>query len=129
YAGVLADGELRLGRMDAALEVVRRALETVAEPGVGFFVSELYRVQGLCLLHNGGADEAMRSLHTAVDIARVQHATVLEARAAISLARAEIALHRPSEGVNALSELCASLPSTFDAPELREARELLSTTR
>ena len=129
YAGVLADGELRLGRVDAALEVVRRALETVAEPGVGFFVSELHRVQGLCLLRRGSVAEGTRSLRTAVDVARAQRATVLEVRAAISLARAAIAQHRPSEGVNALSELCASLPSTFDAPELRQASELLSTTR
>ena len=96
--------------MDAALEVVRRALETVAEPGVGFFVSELHRVQGLCLLRRGSVAERTRSLRTAVDVARAQRATVLEVRAAISLARAAIAHHRPSEGVNALSELCASLP-------------------
>lgn len=129
YAGVLADGELRLGRIDAALEVARRALATVAEPGVGFFVSELHRVEGLCLLHRGSLDEAMRSLRTAVDVARAQRATLLEMRAAMGLAHAAIAQQRPSEGVNALSELCASLPSTFDAPELRQAKELLATTR
>jgi len=49
-------------------------------------------------------------------------------RAAIDLARALIAQHRPSQGVDVLRELCASLPSTFDAPELRQASELLSTT-
>jgi len=129
YAALLADGQQRLGRIEAALDQIRRALETVDEPGVGFFVSELYRVQGLCLLHNGSADEALRSLHTAVDIARVQHATVLGVRAAISLARAGIAQRRPGDGVDLLRELCTSLPSAFDAPELREARQLLSTTR
>jgi tetratricopeptide (TPR) repeat protein len=127
YAGVLADGQLRLGKVEAALEVVRRALATVSEPGVGFFVSELHRVQGLCLLHNNRTDEAMHSLHSALDIARAQQATVLEVRAAIGLARAGIALRRPGEGLGLLRELCASLPSAFDAPELREARELLST--
>ena len=50
YAALLADGQQRLGRIEAALDQIRRALETVDEPGVGFFVSELYRVQGLCLL-------------------------------------------------------------------------------
>jgi len=128
YAGVLAEGELRMGRTDAALEVVRRALETVAEPGVGFFVSELHRVQGLCLLRIGSAADATRSLRMAVDVAQAQCATVLEVRAAIDLARALIAQHRPSQGVDVLRELCASLPSTFDAPELRQASELLSTT-
>jgi predicted ATPase len=50
---------------------------------------------------------------------------VLEVRAAISLARAEIAQRRPGDGVDFLRELCPSLPSAFDAPELREARKLL----
>jgi predicted ATPase len=77
------------------------------------------------VLHNGSADEAMRSLHTAVDIARAQQATVLEVRAAISLARAEIAQRRPGDGVDFFRELCPSPPSAFDAPELREARKLL----
>ena len=68
-------------------------------------------------------------MRTALDVARAQRATVLEVRAAMGLARAAIAQQRPDEGVNALKELCASLPSTFDAPELRQASELLSTTR
>ena len=128
YAGVLADGQQRLGRIDAALEVVRRALETVTEPGVGFFVSELHRIQGLCLLCQGNADEAIGALRTAVEIARTQSATLLELRAAMSLARAAIAQRRPGEDIHALRQLCASLPSLFDAQDLREASELLSMT-
>jgi hypothetical protein len=127
YAALLADGQERLGKIDTALEVVRPALAAVVEPGVGFYVSELHRVQGLCLLRNGSPGEGMRALRTAIEVAHAQSATMLEVRAVMSFARAAIGQGRPGEGLGALRAICASLPSTFDAPELREAKELLST--
>jgi hypothetical protein len=48
-------------------------------------------------------------------------------RAAVSLARAGIAVGRLAEGVTALGKLCATLPSEFDAANLREAKELLTS--
>jgi predicted ATPase len=131
YAALLATGQEKLGRFESALEIVGRALETVTEPGVGLFVSELHRLKGMCLLQRGRSsmDDAMSSLRAAVGVARAQHATLLEVRAATSLARAAINQCRGSEDVDALRTLCASLPSTFDAPELHEAEKLLSIAR
>ena len=104
-------------------------IATITEPGVGFYISELYRLQGVCLLRAdiANGDAAMDSLRTAVDIARRQGATLLELRATMSLARAAIEVGRPAEGVTALRELCAGLPPEFDAANLREANDLLSS--
>lgn len=89
-------------------------------------------MQGICLLRAGcGAhvDAAIESLRTAVHIARKQTATLLELRAAVSLARAGIELGRPAEGIASLRELCAALPPEFDAPNLEEANGLLTRVR
>ena len=130
YAALLAEGRERAGRFADALTVLRPVLESVTEPGVGFYVSELYRLQGTCLLQladGSHVDEAMRSLRMAVDIARQQGATLLELKAAMSLARGAVAIGRPAEGIVPLREVCASLPPEFDAPLRNEARQLLSS--
>jgi hypothetical protein len=49
YAALLAEGRERAGRFADALTVLRPVLESVTEPVVGFYVSELYRLQGTCL--------------------------------------------------------------------------------
>ena len=109
-----------------ALAIVRPALATITEPGVGLFVSELYRVQGLCLLHNANArDEAMHSLRAAVSVSRQQGATLLELRAALSLARAATAIDGRATDLEPLREVCAGLPAEFDAADLEEARALV----
>ena len=127
----MAEGREKSGRVSEALSLLRTMLETVSEPRVGFCISELYRLQGVCLLRANGANEveAMRSLRTAVDIARGQHATTLELRAAVSLAPGAIAIGRPAEGLTSLREYCARLPPEFDAANLKEANDLISTRR
>lgn len=47
YAALLAEGLEQAGRIADVLEVIHPALATVVEPGVGIFVSELYRLQGV----------------------------------------------------------------------------------
>ena len=132
YAALLAEGREKSGRFQEALTLLGGAIETVTEPGVGLYISELYRLQGICLLRvDRGANEdaAMRSLRTAVEVAREQTATVLELRAAVSLARAAIAIGDPTEDLASLRELCATLPPEFDAANLREANDLLAGIR
>jgi predicted ATPase len=128
YAALLADVRAKFGRVLDALTVLRSAIETVTEPGVGFCVSELYRLQGLCLLrldsHN--EEEAMTSLQMAVDIAKQQKAVLFHLKAAINLADAADKTGQPERGLQPLRELCANLPEGFDAPQLAEAKRLLS---
>jgi len=126
YAAILADARERAGRVADALELAQWALGTVTEPGVGMLVPELHRLQGVCLLRLGSADEAMRSLQTAFDVARQQGAALFELRAALSLMKAGAARGRAAEGQQSLRAICADLPPEFDAPELADARRLLS---
>ena len=130
YAALLAEAREKSGRFQDALALLAKTLETVTEAGVGFYISELYRLQGVCLLRadrGANAESALLSLRTGVEVARTQGATALELRAAVSLARAGIELGRPVEGIAVLRELCAALPPEFDAPNLTEANALLAS--
>ena len=129
YAAILADARERAGRVSDALELVQGALGTLTEPGVGMFVPEHHRLHGVCLLRLGAdhADEAVRSLQTALDVARQQGAALFELRAALSLAKAVAAKGRPAEGLQSLRAVCAALPTECDASDLEEARRLLAS--
>ncbi|MEO8344052.1 MAG: adenylate/guanylate cyclase domain-containing protein [Betaproteobacteria bacterium] len=127
YAGLLAEGRAKSRRYAEALELIGSALQTVTEPGVGFYVSELHRLRGICLIRSSPAHaaEAMDAHRTALDIAAGQGATLLELRAAVSLSHTAIALGRPTEGLVPLRDLCAKLPEEFQSDSLPEARDLL----
>lgn len=129
YAAILAEARAKVGKVSDALTVLRSKLDTLTEPGIGFYLPELYRWQGLCLLRLDSCDEkeAMISLQMAVDIAKQQKATLLQLKAAISMAEATTSMGRPERGLQPLRDLCANLPEGFDAPDLIEAKRLLST--
>jgi class 3 adenylate cyclase/predicted ATPase len=128
YAVLLAEARAKAGRFADALALVRSAIATITEPGVGLHVSELYRLEGLCLLQADAsrADEAMRSLQTSLEIARQQGALLLEFNAALTMARTGVAIGDGTRGVASLRALCAALPVGFEAPALADARELVS---
>ena len=128
YAALLAEAREKAGKVPDALTVLRGAIDTIAEPGIGLYISELYRLQGICLLRDGAssADEAMRSLQTAVGIARQQGATLLELRAALSVATATIKMGGPAPDLGPLRAVFANLPPELDVPELDQAKRLLA---
>jgi hypothetical protein len=68
----------------------------------------------------------MTSLQMAVDIAKQQQATLLQLKASISMADATASIGQPEKGLQSLRDLCANLPEGFDAPQLAEAKRLLS---
>jgi hypothetical protein len=126
YAALLAEARANFGKVSDALSLLQSALETVTEPGVGFCVPELYRLQGLCLLRLDSEKEDATSLQMAVDVAKQQQATLLHLKAAINLADAASSIGQPERGLRPLRDLCANLPEGFDAPALAEAKRLLS---
>jgi class 3 adenylate cyclase/tetratricopeptide (TPR) repeat protein len=128
YAALLAEARSKFGRVSDALTVLQSAIETVTEPGIGFCVSELYRLQGVCLLRldSRNVGDAMSSLQMAVDIAKQQNATLFQLKAAITMAGAAGEMGQPERGLQPLRDLCANLPEGFDAPQLAEAKRLLS---
>jgi predicted ATPase len=128
YAALLAEARVKFGKFSEALTVLRSALDTVAEPGVGIFVPELYRLQGVCLLalDSDNGEVAMNSLQMAVDIAKQQKAALFQLKAAIDMANAASSMGQPERGLQTLRDLCANLPEGFDAPQLAEAKRILS---
>jgi predicted ATPase len=87
YLGLAAEVLLVAGRPADGLAHLDRALAAIDEPGVGFYLPEIYRLRGECLLalDRANKDEARRAFTTARDIARRQGAVIFERRAEASL--------------------------------------------
>ena len=124
---LLAEARLKFGKLSDVLSMLRWALDSVTELGIGFCVPELYRLKGVCLLQLDSTNEkaAMGSLQMALDVAKQQKATLFELKAAIDLAKAGSSLAQPESYLQPLRDLCANLPEAFDAPLLAEAKRLL----
>ncbi len=88
FIGLAAEVLLGAGRAADALAHLDRAIAGIDEPGVGFYVPEIYRLRGECLLAlgRGNKDEARWAFATARDSARRQGAVIFERRAEASLA-------------------------------------------
>ena len=129
YAGLLASVRLESGQAAQALETLDTLLSTVTEAGLGFYLPEIHRLRGECLmrLDAGHSGEAMREFEAAVASAKQQQAHVFQLRAAISLARAWDAMGTPEKGPALLHEALGVFGTDDDAPELATARQILST--
>jgi tetratricopeptide (TPR) repeat protein len=83
YSGLAAEVLLAAGRPADGLAHLERAIAASDEPGVGFYLPEIHRLRGECLLslsrRNKG--KARQAFVTARDIARLQGATIFERRA------------------------------------------------
>ncbi|MEO5844076.1 MAG: adenylate/guanylate cyclase domain-containing protein [Caldimonas sp.] len=123
---VMADSLARAGRARDALALIARLHGEVSDPHTGLFVSELWRLHGeiTATLGDGDAAEAERSLRTALRIARVQGAALLQSRAGIGLARHLGERGRREEARQALAE--AEVDSLADraTPEVAAAERL-----
>jgi class 3 adenylate cyclase/tetratricopeptide (TPR) repeat protein len=88
YLGLAAEVLLAAGRPADGLAHLDRAIAAVDEPGVGFYLPEIYRLRGECLLalNRGNRDEVRSAFATARDIAQRQGAVIFERRAEASLA-------------------------------------------
>ena len=88
FLGLAGEVLLAAGRPADALAHFDRALAGIDEPGVGFYLPEIYRLRGKCLLalDRDNKDEAKAAFATAQDVARRQGAVMLQRRAETSLA-------------------------------------------
>lgn len=88
YVGIGAEVLLAASRPADALAHLDRAIAAIDEPGVGFYVPELHRLRGSCLLalDRANKEEARRAFITARDIAKQQGAVIFKLRAEASLA-------------------------------------------
>ena len=87
HRGLAAEIFLAAGRPADGLAQLDRAIAGVDEPGIGFFLPEIHRLRGACLLalDRNNKDEAHRAFATAADSARRQGAVIFERRAEGSL--------------------------------------------
>ena len=87
YLGVAGEVLLAAGRPADGLAHLDRAIAGIDEPGIGFYLPEIYRVRGTCLLalDRGNKDEARSAFTTALGIARRQGAVIFQRRAEAAL--------------------------------------------
>jgi class 3 adenylate cyclase/tetratricopeptide (TPR) repeat protein len=128
YAGLISEIRLQDGQIARALEPLDGSLLTIKEPGVGFFLPEIHRLRGNCLLRldPGNFDEAVGEFEAAIGIARQQQARVFWLRAAISLTRALAARGTSEKGVAHLQEVVTAFSDDDEPSELATARQILA---
>jgi class 3 adenylate cyclase/tetratricopeptide (TPR) repeat protein len=87
YLGLAAEILLAAGRPADGLAHLDRAIAGIDQPGIGFYLPEIYRLRGACLLalSRGNKDEARTAFSTALDIANKQGAVILRRRAEASI--------------------------------------------
>jgi predicted ATPase len=129
YAGLLATARLDAGQVAQALEPLDMILRTIKEPGVGFFLPEIYRIRAECLLRLEPANfaEAVREFEAAIATAKQQQARVFWLRAAIGLARVWTDKAVKEKGVAPLQEAVAVFCGDDNPAELATARQILAT--
>jgi tetratricopeptide (TPR) repeat protein len=88
YLGLAAEVLLTAGRPADGLAHLDRAIAGIDEAGIGFYLPEIYRLRGACLLSlsRNNRDEASSCFAAARDIARRQGAVIFERRAETSIA-------------------------------------------
>jgi len=83
FLGVAAEILLAAGRPADGLAHLERAIAGIEEPSIGFYLPEIHRLRGECLLalDRSNADEARQDFLAARDIASRQGAIIFERRA------------------------------------------------
>ena len=109
FLGCLADGLVKAGHVEAALDTVTEALATVERTDSRFCEAELHRLGRAPAGARRDPAEAERAFRTALEVARGQRARTLAHRAAASLR----ALDRQGRGDEARS---AESSSPADSP-------------
>jgi class 3 adenylate cyclase/tetratricopeptide (TPR) repeat protein len=128
YTGLMAGVWLEDGQFERAIGPLDAILNTVNEPGVGFFLPEIHRLRAECLLRFDppNFDEAVREFEMAITAAKQQRSRAFELQAAIGLARAWAAQGDPERGTQPLEEIVDALNDDDGPAELATARLLLS---
>ena len=130
FKGVLAEGLVGLGRAADALAAADRAVTAAERGGEGWYLAELLRIKGACLLDRGSGEQfeaaAEDCFNGALAVAREQGALFWELRAAMGLAGLRVRQGRPKDAREVLAPVHARFTEGFETADLRSARELLS---
>ena len=123
----LAEGCLKVAQAQEGLRVLSRAASRTEETGERWAWADLHRLRGELLLADSPSDtsEAERCFHTAIEVARQQHAKSFELRATTSLAHLLGQYGRREEARAMLAEIYGWFTEGFDYADLKDARSLL----
>ena len=121
YAAMCA----RLGRAEAALDVISEALASLAQTEERWLEPELHRLRGE-IVRAQDVLEAERSIATAIQVAQSQASTSLELRATLSL-HALVSGARKSRAREDLARLLSMIAGGEDAPDVVEARRAVGS--
>jgi tetratricopeptide (TPR) repeat protein len=120
----LAECLLQAGFTDEAAAAVSEAEQIAADTDERSHCGELLRLRGILSSFGGETDRAIGCLKRAIEWARAHQARMHELRAARDLARL-FADHVP-ESIEILESVVAQFPPLLNAPDLRQARAVLS---
>jgi predicted ATPase len=126
WLGFIAEAHLRAGQLDKALTALNGA-ETAAATGECHYEAELSRLRGVVLAATGNTIEAASRFQRAIDVARSQHAKLLELRAATSLARLWRDQGKRAGAHDLLAPIYGWFTEGFDTADLKDAKALLDT--
>jgi predicted ATPase/DNA-binding winged helix-turn-helix (wHTH) protein len=124
FLASLAEGLVHGGQMEKAHAILQRAFAAADRNGEGWCRAELKRLKGECLLRQfDGAAESW--FNGAIGLARKQGALLLELRAALGLAKLQLA-RRPNDNVKPLlAPIYERFTEGFDTADLLKARSLM----
>jgi predicted ATPase len=123
---LLAEAYGMIQQADTGLQVLTEALTWGEQSGEHWYDAEIYRLKGKLLWQRSQpAKDIEQELCRALDLARPQHARVLELRAAISLCRLWQQQGKRAEAREFLAPIYGWFTEGFDTVDLREAQVLL----
>jgi class 3 adenylate cyclase/tetratricopeptide (TPR) repeat protein len=123
---LLANGLMVAGRLDGALDVLAQALAMIERTGERFYLAELLRLKGEVLARRGSHVEAEVALREAIELSRLQGARLFELRSSAGLCRLLDGARRAYALREVLEPVYASFDEGVDAPDVRDARVLLT---
>jgi predicted ATPase len=124
---LLADGYASVGRVTDGLRVISEGLAVSERTGAHCWMPELHRLYGHLVLAQAVPDvmEAEAAMQQALAMARQQHSTMLELRAATSLARLWQSLGKREEAYGLLAPVYGKFTEGFETLDLQDAQALL----
>lgn len=130
YLGAVAQGLAGLGRYAEAIVTIDKALAAADCGGERWYVAELLRIKGECLL-GAAADDAVPTaegvFQEALALARTQGALSWELRVALSLAHLNLRRGRAIDARGVLAPIYQRFTEGFDTADLQAARVLLES--
>ena len=121
----LANGLMRIGKLDEALAKIAEGLQRMETKGERLWSAELHRIKGVVLFRQNNPEQSQIAFEEALRAARKQRAKAYELRAATSLARFWGEQGRRTEARGLLAPVYGWFTEGFTTADLKEAKALL----